>query len=337
MGYRTGIGRVLAAAVVLGGLAGLAVSPALAVVIVGGDGSGNTSMSSPPTDNGFPGTDPGWDNVGVNSNEAAIYVGQQWVLMAYHSVALLDGNPVSQSVDLAGTVYLTDPTTFHRLYCPSQGPGTPSDLVLLKLTTAPPLPSLTIATASPATNSWVVGIGQGAQNRSAGIVYWNASGGTVSGPAGATYSGYTYDYNPRTMRWGEAQVSGTQSAVSDGYGLTDCFYTTFADNGNANEMQIVRGDSGGGVFSWNGTSWQLSGMIVGNATSTVLGNISNFYGVSTTGNVAVFDNTYSYVADLSQYQSQIVQITPEPSSLALFLAGGAIFWACRRFRARRRG
>jgi hypothetical protein len=220
------------------------------------------------------------------------------------------------------------------LYCPSQGPGTPSDLVLLKLTTAPPLPSIynTIPLSSPGTNTWVVGIGQGAQDRSAGIVYWDGNGNLLSGPTGAVYSGYTYDYFPRVMRWGEAQVTGTESGVSDGsdaahgsFGLTDFFYTTFANNGNPNEMQIVRGDSGGAVFSWNGTSWQLSGMILANNNPSPV-----------PGAVAVFDNTQSYMADLSQYRSQITEIVPEPSSVALLLAGGAVFWTCRWFRARGR-
>jgi hypothetical protein len=335
MWNRTGIGRVLAAAAVLGGLASLGLTPAAAVVILGGDGSGNTSMPPYPSDSsfpgtGFPGTDPGWNNVGLNSNEAAIYVGQQWVLMAYHGVVLSNGNPVSQGVDFAGTVYFTNPTTLHRLYDPSQ-PGTLSDLVLLKLTTAPSLLGVTISAASPATNAWVVGMGQGPASRSASIVYWNSSGNLVSGPTGAAYSGFTYNSTTRVMRWGDAQVGGTESAVSDGsdashgsYGLTDCFYTTFANNGNPNEMQAGLGDSGGGVFSWNGTSWQLSGMIIGTNDPS---------GIFTKG-VAFGSSTY--MADLSQYRSQITGVVPEPSTVALLLAGGAVFWTCRRFRARGR-
>jgi hypothetical protein len=90
-------------------------------------------------------------------------------------------------------------------------------------------------------------------------------------------------------------------------------------------MQNEYGDSGGGVFSYNGTSWQLSGILLAHD------NLS-----TVSGNVAVFGYTDTYMADLSQYQSQITQITPEPSSIALLLAGGAVFWTCRRLRARGR-
>ncbi|MGA2066059.1 MAG: PEP-CTERM sorting domain-containing protein [Thermoguttaceae bacterium] len=348
MRHCNNIWRVLAVAAILGGLASLGVSPAAAVVIAG-NGS-NTPATYP--DSSFAGTSfPGtavadFSNVGTNpsDSDSVIYVGNQWVLMAYHSVYFSSdanaaaGIPSAQTVDFTvngvTTGYTTDPTTFHQLYCPSAGSGYPSDVVLLKLSPTTPcaLPSLLNSISTTAPTGWMVGLGQGPQNQSTSITYWNSSGGTLAGPSGAAYSGFTYSSSPRALRWGDAQVSGTAAQVPDGNsrfgvsnGVTDTFYTTFLNNGNPNEMQAAPGDSGGGVFSYNTatSSWLLSGMIIGTSNNGGIGNAVTF-GSST------------YAADLGAYGGQITTIAPEPSTMALLAGGAAAFLARRLWRARRR-
>src|SRR5687768_7068059 len=51
------------------------VSPAPAVLIDSGDGTGNTSA---------PSSDPGWDHVGICDGLTAVYLGDGWVVTANH-------------------------------------------------------------------------------------------------------------------------------------------------------------------------------------------------------------------------------------------------------------
>jgi len=73
-------------------------------------------------------------------------------------------------------------------------------------------------------------------------------------------TGYYWDQTARSMRWGTNTVVGTM-AVDDGFGVTQTFYTNFANNGNVNEAQAAAGDSGGAVFYNTGSQWVLAGMM----------------------------------------------------------------------------
>jgi hypothetical protein len=301
----------------------------MAVIVAVGDGSGNTTASF-PADNGFPGTNPGWGSVGLVGNKTCVYLGNGWVITAYHTTS----GALPSEVDFGGVAYTQFTGGVHQLNLPGS-PSQPSDLELFRLDPSQPLPaspSFTISSSSPATNSWVAGIGNGPVDRSA-LTYWNSSGGTLAGSAGSTYSGYTYDTNVLGLQWGEGQVAGPSSPVDDAYGVTSAFYTTFADVNNS--MQSGYGDSGGGVFSYKNGKWQLSGILIAEDSNASLPAALQTPD-PTSGGVAVFGNTYTYMADLSQYSGQITQITPEPSSLALLAGGGAAFLVCRLLRARRR-
>jgi hypothetical protein len=325
--------RLVAVVAGFAGLAVAAVSPAMAVIVVG-DGSGNTTASY-PTDSPFPGTDPGWNDVGTVYNKTGVYLGNGWVLTADH---VIGGSDLPSIVIFDGVSYNTVPGSTRQLYLPGN-PSQPSDLALFQLNPSQPLPaspSFTISSSTPAMSSWVVGLGNGPLDRSA-LTYWNSSGGTLAGPVDAAYSGYTFDKINQGLRWGEGQVSGAYSganALNDGAGITDAFYTTFV-NVNS-DMQSAYGDSGGGAFSYNNGKWQLSGIVIARGSNNDLpADLQD----PASGGVAVFNETYSYMADLSQYSGQINQITqvaPEPSSVALLVGGGAALLAYRLLRPRRR-
>ena len=103
------------------------------------------------------------------------------------------------------------------------------------------------------------------------------------------------------------------------------FATVFNENGNPNEAQAAGGDSGGGVFSGDGT---------------LLGIMTNmFLFPSQPGETAVFGNA-TYAIDLSFYREQIFEIAPglrptvvaEPVTLAILLAGAAAMTLRKRRR-----
>ena len=85
--------------------------------------------------------------------------------------------------------------------------------------------------------------------------------------------------------------------------------TTFDNLYPSSESLAATGDSGGAVFVKNGSAWELAGIML--AVVQYSGQPSS---------TAVFGNQ-TYSADLSFYNGQIVQVVPEPSGLALAIAG----------------
>lgn len=86
---------------------------------------------------------------------------------------------------------------------------------------------------------------------------------------------------------------------------------TFDQVGETFEAMGSSGDSGGGIFYKNGSTWELSGMM--SAIGTLDGQPSN---------TSVFSNV-TYAADLSVYRNSIVAIIPEPSDVALWMGMAA--------------
>ena len=109
------------------------------------NGNGNTAA---------PADDPGFANVGKSStgNASVTYLGNRWVLSASHVTI---NTPVSFDPDHDGifTPFAVDPTTIVQI-------GT-ADLLLFRLTTDPGLPSIDIASNSPAAGDTLVLVGNG--------------------------------------------------------------------------------------------------------------------------------------------------------------------------------
>jgi hypothetical protein len=84
------------------------------------------------------------------------------------------------------------------------------------------------------------------------------------------------------------------------------------------------GDFGGGVFHKNGSTWELTGLIVG---------VVGFSGQPNPEENAVFGNE-TLVADLSFYRPQIMAIVPEPHPVVLAASGlgGLVLWRLLRRR-----
>ena len=285
-------------------------APARGVIIDTFTGTGNTTA---PVDN------PGWANVGIVNNGSAVYLGNRWVITATHVW--------TGSTTFSGTTYQNVPgseITLSNNSTPGQTAYT--DLVLYQIATDPGLPTLQIASSTPAVGAAVTMIGAG-RDRGA-FTQWNVNTATnpwtwtVTGSNGNA-AGYQWA-STRTMRWGtnNAGARGWETYTIDtpksAYGFVTNF--TLAQN-YSDEAQAAPGDSGGAVFYKNGSTWELAGIML----------VTDAYSGQPAG-TAVFGNQ-TFSADMSFYRSQIVQVVPEPSAFVLAAVGIAAAIAhCRRRR-----
>ncbi len=302
--------RVGVAAVACGGLL---LAEARAVVIDTLTGTGNTSA---PVD------DPGWFNVGVLGIGTGVYLGNGWVLTAAHvgsGSIVLNGGTYAM---LAGSgTTLTNGG--------AAGKSATADLLMFQLA-APPagLPEVTIASATATVGAAVTMIGSG-RDRGA-FTQWSVNNGTdpwtwTEVSSGGNAAGYK-TLGSRAMRWGTNDVAAAGLWIDDGFGDTLMLGTTFTDLGSpSNEAQAAYGDSGGGVFRKNGSTWELAGIIL---------TVGGYSGQPDPGANAIYGDA-TYAADLSFYRSQIVTIVPEPSAPAGLAAAAAVACWCSVTRARR--
>lgn len=304
--------------VLLSGLS-LAAFPAIsqAVIIGSGNGTENTTQGSMPN---------GWNYVGSVSSASGVYLGNGWVLTAYHvsSGLITPGTHFT----LGSTSYTGD-TTAIRLTNPDT---TPADLQMFHIANAPNLPWLSISSASPSNGTSIYMVGYGMSNpRNVNPTYYSYS--VIDGTwtvkptsGGANAGGFGYATGTQ-KRWGTNLVEGT-SASDIGFGLTHLFTADFygstrlaglnnylSGSATAYEATVTSGDSGGGVFS---------------ANNTLLG-INNYTSIFTNqpANTVIFGNGTA-MADLSVYRNQIVGLVPEPSSLALVFGAFGTLVARRR-------
>lgn len=240
--------------------------------------SGNTS--APTGLSGQP-SDPGFANVGQVNGSTGVYLSDGWVLTANHVGA---GAFVSN-----GQSYGYNGVDSYQIN------GT--DLRLFKLSTFPVLPSLNLATSSPSVGSVVVMIGAGRTAQDS-LTNWYVDADTSTWTwsedqfVGADYifSGFVTD-SSKSVRWGTNTINGFTTLYN-----SPAFYTYFSNtNPTSYEAQAVRHDSGGAIFTQNGTNWELAGTIVA---------VQPFNGQPGGVNNAIFGN-YTIAIDLSAHATDI--------------------------------
>lgn len=287
--------------------------------------AGAVVIASGGPNNTAPGGQPYFNNIGTLNGASAIYLTNGWVLTANHVSSSLPA-----SVNFGGTNYSTQVGSFHRLT--NTGPlSTFTDIVLFRLSAPPALPGVSIASATPTVASQVTMIGNGRTQQST-PTYWNRT--EVLGNNNDTWvettqllsniSGFKTTAT-KEVRWGENVVAGNNFYVNVGTLLAPVDVVSFStqfNSGISQEAQAVVGDSGGGVFSYSGGSWSLSGMMfaVGTYETQPGGVETAIYGGET------------YIADLSYYRSQILTIIPEPSACVLAMLGASTLVLRRRSR-----
>jgi hypothetical protein len=274
--------------------------PLEAVILATGDGTQNTTGT---------GAGAGWDYVGQVSGASGVYLGtyggQQWVITGWH---------------VAENNYTLGTTTYNAVAGSSirvkNADNTDTDLRLFRIEGDPGLSNLSITSSAVPEDSSLTLIGYG-RNRNTALTRWNVT--VVAGDnndiwtevgSGGNAQGYGWDTG-NTKRWG-INEKGSTSVLGPPYpfGSTDVFLTDF-DN-TTNQAQGSVGDSGGGVFYFDGGQWQLAGIML------AIGGFDN-----QPANTSVFGNV-TYIADLSQYETWIMAAIPEPSTYALLVMSGVM-------------
>jgi Trypsin-like peptidase domain len=281
---------------------------ATAVVIVTGDGTGNTSA---------PADDPGWAAVGEAGGLSGVYLGNRWVLTANHVGA--------QAITFAGVTYQPIAGSKHQLMTDA---STTADLALYQIDGDPPVPAVVLAATPPSVGLAVTLIGQG-WNREPTLTTWSSSW-TETPPGPTVYKGYKRAPG-RAMRWGRDVVSEVGLLIPTGSNQTRAFHTTFDDGGAAvaDEAHSVAGDSGGAVFEKRNGTWVLVGIMWAR----------EIYGGQSI-DTAVFGNM-SDIVDVSFYRDQILELAA-PAGIpllpwpALAVLGGLLAAAARRALRRER-
>lgn len=254
-------------------IAAVLAPPAGAVVIATGSDAPNLVA---------PGNDPGWLNVGRIAGASGVYLGNRWVITANHvsrgPLRLSDGREFAASV--GSGFQLRNPGTVSF--------GSP-DLRMFRLAEDPGLPALEIADTLAPIGSQVIMIGAGS-DRAPRLTGWQTGFEWIEVSLRfANAFGYSLESTSQ-MRWGVNRVGSASSLGSDS---TFTFSTRFDQLGIPFEAQAAVGDSGGGVFHFDG-AWELTGIMV--STQRLLGQPD--------GTVVYGDQTF--VADLSVYGEQIL-------------------------------
>ena len=270
-------------------------APLSAVQLSGTDGTGNHYTTAPSDDFGFANVAQVFDST-EGFYTSGVYLGHGWMLSAYHEIRNSSNGFAFGNVLLNGTFYGVNPATAVRISDPAT--QLPVDLAMFQLAIVPNDPTLktiVISGTTPVMGSNLILIGNGL-NRTERLIHWTDSWVETIGTSYA-YSGYIYGTG-QSMRWGTGILSGT-IAENDDYGVTSFLFSTFQDNDGS--AIAAFGDSGGGVFYKNGTTWELSGILL-----TIDSFLNQPINTSVLG-----DNTYA--ADLAYYSGQInsvAAITP---------------------------
>jgi hypothetical protein len=273
----------------------LAIAAAASGVIIDtGDGTGNVTAPAP---------DPGWGHVGIaNANGlSAVYLGNGWVLTANHVNA--------GDVWFGGVLYPWMPGTAVQLTNPDTSGA---DLLMFKIADPlPALPGLSIRATPPPLGTSLILIGYG-RDRGAATT-WNPPG------PGPTYDGW-YWAGTASKRWGTNFVEDIDVELYEPVFSTQLFGCEFDQSGgghSTHEAQGAVGDSGGAAFAWNGSSYELAGIMIGILSYS-----------EQPANTALFTNA-TVTADLSVYRDEIVDWMPEPTG-GLWVGAGLVAALARR-------
>ncbi|GAA5131667.1 PEP-CTERM sorting domain-containing protein [Luteolibacter yonseiensis] len=277
--------------------------------------------------NTAPGIIPGFGlfgNVGVvNTSGSGIYLGGGWVLTANHVAGSLPA-----TATFGGVAYPTQAGSWQRITNPTgMGLSTYTDMVVFRLAGSLALPTVDLASLSPALsdNAILVGNGRIQENTSTTWIHTPVAGinndtWVETPPGSPNREGYE-TIGTHEVRWGVNDVASVSVQTVNIAGADVRYFTTSFDNpGYANEAQAVTGDSGGGAFIYSGSSWKLAGMMFSVAT----------YENQPGGANSAIVGQQTAIADIASYRNQILAIVPEPSTALLGLLG--LLGFCRRRR-----
>lgn len=265
-------------------------------------------------------------NVGqVNGSASGIYLGDGWVLTANHVAGSLPA-----TATFGGIAYATQPGTWQQIKNPTgMGLSTYTDMVVFQLAAPLALPTVNLASVSPPTNDTMIMVGNGSIQE-ASPTFWtqtvvpgnNNDIWTETTQALANRVGYkTILPETHQVRWGLNDVASASVASLNSGGQDVRYFTSSFDGGAyADEAQAVSGDSGGGAFVYNGSSWELAGMMF--AVST--------YDNQPGGALTAILGQETAMEDIASYRNQIYAAIPEPSTVTVLPLLGLVGLVRRR-------
>jgi hypothetical protein len=301
-------------------------SEVCAVVVAGANGGGNTSNNTTAAqmasqlglaDTSF------YNNVLPYSDAGSIYLG--WANTTSGPRAYLLS---AMHINLSSTMLINAVS-----YTVTRQSIADSDLALLTLANVdgimPSLPVVNLATVTPVVGTGVIMAGFGRQRLQ------NATTNADTSDAVAVTDGTGYSTTaPQVQRWGTNQTvkfnatgpASPTGTISIAGRSTATFVTDFDQPASgqwlaSNEAQAVLGDSGGGVFGFDGTLYGIVAAVSGtDVTDAAFGE-------------------KTYFANIATYQTAIndaigYTLVPEPSTTALLLVGvgASVLVALRRRR-----
>lgn len=239
----------------------LLTTPAICALVVESDAQDATTRAPAP--------DPGWANVGLRGAMTAIYLGNGWVITAYHVGA--------GDVVLGGVTHHALPESAIRL---GNGTGPPqADLVVFRIEPRPELESISIRPTPPNVGDRALLIGAGC-DRGARTA-WNGLTGWSWGP------------NSK-LRWGTNLVAAVGIDVRAGENATPGFALRFDPQETRHEAQAAMGDSGGAVFIPRKGRFELAGVLIAIARFPEQPPATALYGnLSTAADLSVFRDSLS--------------------------------------------
>ncbi|MBC2595604.1 trypsin-like serine protease [Ruficoccus amylovorans] len=215
--------------------------------------SGNPggNRTAPTGQDGQP-TDPGFANMLVIRGGAGVYLGNGWVLTARHitpGMIILNGEKRMRE-EIIGKMY-----KFKN-----------AELMLIRLKETPDLPTVKIASSTPAVGTEVVMIGAGRRSQDH-LTFWQVSQASnpwtwteVTDPQQANMAGVVTDPGG-LMSWGTNRISAVNPASAMGELLVTDFSANPAER-TAFEAQAVSQDSGGALFAQDEKGeWVLTGIM----------------------------------------------------------------------------
>ncbi len=298
-----------------------------AVIVAGANGGGNNTENTTQADleTSLGTTFPLFDHVVAFSDATGVYLGHDgsvgYVLTAGHVInPLTNGFP--DTVTVAGTTY--DLST--RTGVSGADLAVYTFLPSVSGTPFPELDAIPIASVDPTPGELLIMYGRGRDRVEDATTDPNVTDAT------ATSNGVGYHGTGQTLRWGTNNhinaPGGTDNpgaVVSTIGGSGESLFMQFNDPGagnylSTNEAQGTLGDSGGGLFTDNGTDdWELAGIIVGVSPAPVT--------------EATF-GAFTWAVNLPEYGDEIDAITggaliPEPA-VPIYLFFGILALILRR-------
>jgi hypothetical protein len=264
-------------------------------------------------------------NAPSNFPASGVYLGDRWVISAFHNVTVDGSTFVFGPVTFGGVTYTVDPSTATRLHSKTLLNQPFADLAIFRLTAEPPVLAASLSGTTPAITTPARMMGNG-QDRELNETNWVVVNGVwTEVPSAGTYSGYKL-VGTRDLRWGTNAVESGLLSVTTSGGTTRTFKMDF--DRVSGEGMATGGDSGGGVFVKRLGSWELAGVML--ATSP------NASQQGQPAGTAVYGNDI-YSADIATYRDEIVATmasVPEPGVSVLLLSSACLI--SRRRSSRRR-